>query len=150
MCSVRERGDGAAAVSGWSRGRRGRDTGRLHPNEGAFLPTESACVSPADGLLSAESWGVGVESVPCARGGPFFIPHFTSPCLPSAVGFVTLCFVCCCFVPPSMYLTFVDLFSYKNNIIFCKEEEGVIFLCKNCFVFSEEQVGRLVVTGVEC
>lgn len=65
-------------MSGWSKGRRGKDTGRLNPNEGAFLQTESACVSPADGLLSAESWGVGAESSPCAQGGPFFIPYFTS------------------------------------------------------------------------
>lgn len=78
MCDVQEWGDGAAAVSGWSEGRREKDTGRLNPNEGALLQPESACVSLADGLLSAESWGVGAESLPCAQGGPFFIPYFTS------------------------------------------------------------------------
>lgn len=64
----------AAAVSGWSKGRGAEDSRRLNPNEGAFLHTESACVSPADGLLSAESWGVGAKSFPCAQGGPFFYP----------------------------------------------------------------------------
>lgn len=68
----------AAAVSGWSKGRREDDTGRLNPNEGSFLQPESACMSPADGLLSVESWGVGAKSFPCAQGGPFFIPYFTS------------------------------------------------------------------------
>lgn len=67
------------AVSGWSKGRRKEDTGRMNPNEGALLHTQSACVSPADGLLSGESWGVGAESFPCAQGGLFFIPNFTSP-----------------------------------------------------------------------
>lgn len=45
---------------------------------GAILQRESACVYGADGLLSVESWGVGAESFPCARGGPFFISYFTS------------------------------------------------------------------------
>lgn len=88
-----------AAVSGWSKGRGVEDTRRLNPNEGAFLQTESACVSPADGLLSVESWGVGAKSFPCAQGGPFFLSRTSPPCLPSVFCFVTLCFVCCWFVP---------------------------------------------------
>jgi len=107
MCDVQEWGDGAAAMSGWSKGRGVKDTRGLNPNEGAFLQTKSACVSPADGLLSVESWGVGAESFPCAQGGPFFYTtlHLSASLqpfalLPSVLFAVVLC--------PTVYLTFVN------------------------------------------
>ena len=143
MCDVRERGDGAAAVSGWSKGRREKDTGRLNPNEGAFLQTESASVSPADGLLSVESWGVGAKSFPCAQGGPFFIPYFTSPHPQALLHSVLFAVV----LRLTMYLTFVNLFLRQNGEIVFGFVERVIFLLTGCFVLSEEQVGKLVVTG---
>lgn len=97
-----------AAVSGWSNGRREKDTGRLNPNEGALRQTESACVSPADGLLSVESWGVGAESFPCAQGGPFFIQYFTSlPPLSLRLCYTLLCLrLFCSSLSISLLLTF--------------------------------------------
>lgn len=154
MCDVQEWGDGAAAVSGWSKGRREEDTERLNPNEGSFLQTESACVSPADGLLSVESWGVGAKSFPCAQGGPFFIPYFTSLSPPSLGLCCTLfCLLLFC---ASLCISLLVTFSHTKqrffslSISFFFNMEGVIFLCTGCFVLSEEQVGRLVVTGEEC
>lgn len=96
-----------AAVSGWSKGRGVEDTRRLNPNEGAFLQTESACVSPADGLLSVESWGVGAKSFPCAQGGPFFYPvlHLhASPQSFALLHFVLFAVGLCL----TMYLTFLN------------------------------------------
>lgn len=74
-------------MSGWSKGRRVKDTRRLNPNDGLFCRLK-ALVFPADGLLSVESKGVGAESFSCAQGGLFFIPLFTS--LPSQS--ILLCF----------------------------------------------------------
>lgn len=98
------------------KGRREKDTGRLNPNEGAFLSTESACVSRADGLLSVESWGVGAQNFPCAQGGPFFIPYFTSLSPPQPWALLhSVLFAVVLWL--TMYLTFVNLFSYKNRQI---------------------------------
>lgn len=125
MCDVREWGDGAAAVSGWSKGKREKDTGRLDPNEGAFLQTESACVSPADGLLSVESWGVGAESFPCAQGGLFFIPYFTSLSPLS----LWLCYILFCLLLFCVSLCISLLLTFSNTKQrFFFEMGGVIFL----------------------
>lgn len=133
-------------------GRKGgerKDTGRLNPNEGAFLQTESACVFPADGLLSVESWGVGAESFACAQGGPFFIPYFTSLSLLSlGLCYTQFCLLLFC---ASLCISLLLTFSHKKTYFLSFFwREWVIFLCMDCFVLSEEQVGRLVVTGEEC
>lgn len=101
---------------GGRRRRKEKDTGRLNPNDGGFLQTKSACVSLADGLLSVESWGVGAESFPCAQGGPFFIPHFTSlsPLTPSLFLRSVLFGVV---LSLTMCRTFVNLFSYKTDTL---------------------------------
>ena len=111
MCDVQERGDGVVALSGWSEGRREKDTGRLNPNEGALQQTECACVSPADGLLSVESWGVGAESVPCAQGGPFFIPYFTSLSLLS----LGLCYTRFCLLLFCVWLCISLLLTFSHT-----------------------------------
>lgn len=98
-------------------GRREKDTGRLNPNEGAFLQTESACVSPADGLLSVQSWGVGAESFPCAQGGLLFITYFTS-LSPLSLGlcYTLFCLLLfCASLCISLLLTF---FAYKTQRFF--------------------------------
>ena len=150
MCDVRERGDGVVAESGWSNGRREKDTGRLNPNEGALLQPESACVSLADGLLSVESWGVGAESFPCAQGGPFFIQYFTSlPPLSLRLCYTLFCLLLFC---SSLSISLLLTFSHTKQRLFFFSlliGEGIIFLCMGCFVLSREQVGRLVVTGEE-
>lgn len=53
ICVMCESGEmGGSRVWVVEKGRRENDTGRLNPNEGAFLSAESACVSLADGPLS--------------------------------------------------------------------------------------------------
>lgn len=132
MCNVREWGGGAAAVSGWSKGRREKDAGRLNPNEGAFGQTESACVSPADGLLSAESWGVGAECSPRAQGGPFFIPYFTSLSILSlGLGYTLFCLLL--FGAPNIYLTFINLLTI-DAFFFSSFLEGVVHFQCFCLV----------------
>lgn len=49
------------------------DTWRMNSNEGAFLQTKSTLVSPADGLLSVESWGLGAKSFAYQQTGIFFL-----------------------------------------------------------------------------
>lgn len=150
MCDVQEWGDGAAAVSGWSKGRREKDTGRLNPNEGALLQPESACVSLADGLLSAESWGVGAESLPCAQGGPFFIPYFTSlPPLSLRLCYTLFCLPLFCASLCILLLLTLSHTKQRGFFFFLLWKEGVVSLCTGCFVMSGRQVGRLVVTGEE-
>lgn len=109
MCKSGEMG--RRQCLGGRKGRGMKDTRRLNPNEGAFLRTESACVSPADGLLSVESWGVGAKSFPCAQGGLFFYPilHLSVspqplPLLHSVLFAVVLCL--------TVYLTFVNFFFF--------------------------------------
>lgn len=105
-------------------------------------------MSLADGLLSVESWGVGAESFPCAQGGPFFIPYFTSLSpLSLWLCYTLFCLLLFCTL---LCISLLSTFSHTKQIIFSFLEGGVIFLCTGCFVFSEEQVGRLVVTGEEC
>lgn len=100
-----------AAVSGWSKGRGVEDTRRLNPNEGAFLQTESACVSPADGLLSVESWGVGAKSFPCAQGGPFFYPVLHLHASPQSFANTLFCLLLvCASLCISLLLTFKRFF----------------------------------------
>lgn len=114
-------------MSGWSRGRREKDTGRLNPNEGAFLQAESACVSPADGLLSAESWGVGAESFPCAQGGPFFIPYFTSLSpLSRGLCYTLFCLLLFC---ASLCISLLLTFSHtkQRDFVFCFGGRGSFF-----------------------
>lgn len=151
MCDVQDWGDGAAAVSGWSKGRGEKDTRRLNPNEGAFLWTKSACVSPADGLLSVESWGVDAESFPCTQGGPFFTPYFTSlfPLSLLLCGTLFCLLLFCALLCISLLLTFSPLFPHCFSILFCLGKGSFFSACVAWCVF-EEQVGRLVVTGEEC
>lgn len=116
-------------MSGWSKGRGVRDAQRMNSNEGAFLQGKSACVSPADGLLSLESWGVGAASFACAQGGPFFfyIRHFTS--LPPLSLFLCCSLfyllLFCASLCVSLFLDFGVIFSFF--VLLIDSGLGVVF-----------------------
>ena len=91
MCDEQE-GGGTAAESGWSNTKERGTLGGWIQTIGAILRSESACVSGADGLLSAGSWGVGAESF-LVHGVARSLSHTSPLCLSSTMAFVTLYFV---------------------------------------------------------
>lgn len=90
---------------GGREGRRGEDTRRLNPNEGAFCILKApVCLQQMDYcLLSLGEWVLRAF-----QGGLFFIPYFTS--LSSALGFLLHSVMFAIVVCASVYLTFVHLF----------------------------------------
>lgn len=126
------------------------DTGRLNPNEGSFCRLKAhVCLQQMDYcLLSPKEWVLRASLCP---GWPILYPilHLCVSHQPWALSHSVL-FAVVLF--PSMYLTFVNLFSYETDFSFPSflSEGESHFLGTVCFVLSEEQVGRVVVTGEEC
>lgn len=114
---------------------------------GGWGVTQSACVSPADGPLCGESWGVGAQSFPCARAGPALYPTlhlcvsaqpFSPPPLPPLLCLLLFCLS----VRVSLLLTFshtkVIHCRFHSGTFFFKKKGGAVFLFllpMGCFVF---------------
>lgn len=133
---------------GGRKGGEGKILGGWIQTRGLFCSLKApVCLQQMDYcLLSPGEWVLRAPLVPrVARS----LSH-TSPLCPGALLHSVLFAVVLCL---AMYLTFVNLFSYKTERFFFSFFSGrtrVIFLCTGCFVLSEEQVGRPVVTGEEC
>lgn len=150
MCDVREWGDGAAAVSGWSKKEERERYWEAESKRGGFsVDWKRLCVSSRWTIVC---WvlGSGCWEFSLCPGWPILYPvlHLSLSPQPWALLHSVLFAVVLCL---TMYLTFVNLFSYKTERLFSfLGARRVIFLRTGCFVLSEEQVGRLVVTGEEC
>lgn len=77
--------------------------------------TQSACVSPADGPLCGQWWGVGAQSFPCARAGPALYPtlHLCVSAQPFSPPPVVFAVVLSLGARPA----FVNLFLYKSDTL---------------------------------
>ena len=152
MCDVPEWGDGAAAVSGWSKkGGERKILGGWIQTRGLFCRLKApVCLEQMDYcLLSPGEWVLRVFLVPRVAHS---LSHTSPLCLLLSLG---LCYTLFCLLLfcASLCISLLLTFSHtKTDRLFSLFfwREGVIFLHMGCFVLFQEQVARLVVTGEEC